>query len=275
MNALSVASPMFSQPVSHRLEQPDFPPQRIDPLVEVVGLMKRFGRLDVLRGVDLRLRRGHVTAVVGPNGSGKTTLIKAVLGLVRPDAGTVLFDGARVTPGDVAYRARIGYMPQRAAFPENLTGREVLSMLRDLRVPQPGTAVDDTLIAQLGLEQELDKPLRTLSGGTRQKVNAAIAFLFRPDLVVLDEPTAGLDPVASGALKDKIRAEKDRGVTFVLTSHIVSELEELADDIVFLLDGHVIFAGTTTALKRQAGHERLERAIAHLMTISSQPESSR
>ena len=231
-------------PVSPQLE-------RVDPLVDVIGLAKSFGRLEVLRGVDLRFRRGRVTAVVGPNGSGKTTLIKSVLGLVRPDAGQIVFDGAAVQPGDVAYRSRVGYMPQRAAFPENLTGREVLDMLRDLRAPSQGSAdLDESLISTLSLEPELDKPFRTLSGGNRQKINAAIAFLFRPDLIVLDEPTAGLDPVASGALKDKIHAEQARGVTFVLTSHIVSELEELADDIVFLLDGHVLFSGTTDDLKR-------------------------
>ena len=142
-------------------------------------------------------------------------------------------------------------------------------MLRDLRAPagSDGTPdVDEDLVQTLELASELDKPLRTLSGGTRQKVNAAIAFLFRPELVVLDEPTAGLDPVASGALKDKIHAEQARGVTFVLTSHIVSELEELADDVVFLLNGHALFSGTTDDLKREAGHDRLERAIAHLMT---------
>jgi len=269
MTSLSLAP---SMPTPSSPDTPAPQPQRIDPLVEVAGLSKRFGKLEVLRGIDLRLRRGRVTAIVGPNGSGKTTLIKSVLGLVHPDAGHVTFDGEAVAPGDVAYRARIGYMPQRAAFPENLTGREVLAMLRDLRdVPAAGSArdTDEALVDALGLESELDKPLRTLSGGTRQKVNAAVAFLFRPDLVVLDEPTAGLDPVASGALKDKIREEKARGATFALTSHIVSELEELADDVVFLLEGRVVFAGTAAELKREAGHDRLERAFAHLMTASS------
>jgi Cu-processing system ATP-binding protein len=270
MPSLSLAA---SMPTPASPDEPASRPQRIDPLVEVVGLSKRFGRLEVLRGVDLRLRRGRVTAIVGPNGSGKTTLIKSVLGLVRPDAGHVTFDGEDVTPGDVAYRARIGYMPQRAAFPENLTGRDVLAMLRDLREAEPTDATDESLVRALGLESELDKPLRTLSGGTRQKVNAAVAFLFRPDLVVLDEPTAGLDPVASGALKDRIRDEKARGVTFALTSHIVSELEELADDVVFLLEGRVVFAGTAAELKREAGHDRLERAFAHLMTHA--PEARR
>lgn len=243
-------------------------PERLDPLVEVVGLSKSFGALEVLRDLDLRLRRGRVTAVVGPNGSGKTTLIKAVLGLVRPDTGRILFDGQPLAADAVAYRARVGYMPQRAAFPENLTGREVLTMLADLRETDGAQAPDDALIGALGLEGELDKPIRTLSGGTRQKLNAVVAFRFRPDLIVLDEPTAGLDPVASGVLKDAIGAAQDRGVTFVLTSHIVSELEALSDELVFLSEGRPAFVGTVAELKRQSGEDRLERAIAHLMTTS-------
>ncbi len=238
-------------------------PQRLDPLVAMKNIHKRFGPQHVLRGADLHLRRGRVTAVVGPNGSGKTTLIKILLGLVRPDDGEIVFDGHTVRPGDVDYRARLGYMPQAARFPENLSAREVLTMLRDLRGPDADT--NDTLIQTLGLAAELDKPLRTLSGGTRQKVNAVAAFLFRPDLLVLDEPTAGLDPVSSTAFKDRIRRERERGTTFVLTSHIVSELEELADDVAFLLDGRVQFYGSASELRARAGTEKLERALVHLM----------
>ena len=243
-------------------------PHRIDPLVTISDLAKQYGRQVVLSDVDLTLRCGRVTAVVGPNGSGKTTLIKALLGLVRPDAGRIVFDGAEVGPDDVAYRARIGYMPQAARFPEHLTGREVLAMLRDLRAVPP-EELDETLGAAFGLEPELDKPLHTLSGGTRQKLNAVVAFLFRPALVVLDEPTAGLDPVASGVLKDKVASATAGGAACLLTSHLVSELEALADDVVFLMDGRVRFAGTVAELKEVAGHDGLERAIAHLMTRSA------
>ena len=235
------------------------------PILTAEGLVKRFGRREVLRGVDLALGRGRVTAVLGPNGSGKTTLVKALLGLVHPDAGRITFDGAEVRPGDVAYRARVGYMPQAARFPENLTAREVLALLRALR---PAEAADETLAAALGLAGEMDRPLRQLSGGTRQKVNAAVAFLFRPALVVLDEPTAGLDPVAAGVLKDRIRAEQTRGTAFLLTSHLMGEIEELADDLVFLLDGRVRFAGPPAALRALTGEGRLERALAHLMTAA-------
>ena len=234
-----------------------------DALVEVTGLEKRFGDLRVLQGVDVRVERGSVAAIVGPNSSGKTTLIKCILGLVHPDAGRITV-GDQVLNGDEQYRRRIGYMPQGARFPENLSAREVIAMLKDLR-GNPET-VDDELIDAFDLAPELDKPIRTLSGGTRQKVNAVTAFLFRPDLVILDEPTAGLDPVASSTLKDKIRREQTRGTTFILTSHVMSELEELSSHLAFLLNGTIRFEGPIDTLKANTNAHNLERAIARMMT---------
>ena len=232
-------------------------------MIDLVAIEKSYGRLSVLKGLGVRLERGRVTAVVGHNGSGKTTLIKILLGLVRPDAGHVVFGGERLR-GDVRYRERVGYMPQAADFPDNLTGREILALVQDLR-GNPAD-VDESLIAAFGLEAELDKPLRTLSGGTRQKVSAALAFRFRPDVLVLDEPTAGLDPVASGTLKDAIRAAREAGAAVLLTSHVMSEIDELADDLVFLLDGQVRFRGRVADLKRETGEAYLERAVARMMT---------
>jgi Cu-processing system ATP-binding protein len=235
-------------------------------MIEITGLSKRYGRLPVLQGLDLAVRSGRVTAIVGPNGAGKTTLIKAILGLTRPDGGRITVDGV-VLDGGVDYRTRVGYMPQIARFPENLTGADLLAMLADVR-SAAGTsapATDEELIERFRLGDQLGKPLRTLSGGTRQKVNAVMAFLFRPDLLILDEPTAGLDPVSSGILKDKILAERRAGRTFVLTSHVMSELEELADDVAFLLDGRVRFAGPVEELKRATRQHNLERAVAQMM----------
>ena len=231
-------------------------------MIQLSGITKRFGTLAVLQGIDLDVRPGRVTAIVGPNGAGKTTLIKIVLGLARADAGTVHVNGQPVSR-DGAYRAAIGYMPQIARFPENLTGAELLEMVRDLR--GGAATIDDELIAAFHLDAELRKPLRTLSGGTRQKVNAALAFLFDPALLILDEPTAGLDPVSSTVIKDKILAVRGAGKTLILTSHIMSELEELADDIVFLIDGRLRFAGAVHELKAQTRQRSLERALAHLM----------
>lgn len=232
-------------------------------MIDITGLTKDYGRLRVLQGIDLRIQPGRVTAIVGPNGAGKTTLIKMILGLARPGGGEMSVDGARVN-GDCAYRARIGYMPQMARFPENLTGAELLGMLKDLRGPE--ARLDEELIARFDLAPQLGKPLRTLSGGTRQKVNAVAAFLFDPAILILDEPTAGLDPVSSSVLKDKILADRERGKTFILTSHIMSELEELSDDVAFLLDGRMRFAGPVHDLKLSTRQITLERAIAAMMT---------
>jgi len=236
-------------------------------MIEIAGLVKRYGRLPVLQGVNLRIARGRVTAIVGPNGAGKTTLIKTILGLSRADGGRVVLDGVQLN-GGVDYRARVGYMPQIARFPENLTAAELLRLLKELRASTDhgrGTP-DEELIDRFALGPQLDKPLRTLSGGTRQKVNAVMAFLFRPELLILDEPTAGLDPVASSVLKDKIHAERRAGLTVVLTSHLMGEVDELADDIAFLLEGRVRFAGALDELKASTRQATLERAIARLMT---------
>ena len=230
-------------------------------MIEAVELRKRFGAVEVLRGLDLRIARGRVTAIVGPNGAGKTTFIKSVLGLARPDSGTLTFDGVAIGDDD-AYRARIGYMPQLARFPEHMTGEELIHLLRDLR---GSSQVDGQLVDAFGIQDALRKQLRVLSGGTRQKVNAVAAFLFAPELYVLDEPTAGLDPVSSGILKARILHERASGHTVLLTSHIMSELDELADDVIYLADGRVRYSGALADLKATMGQRNLERAIAALM----------
>lgn len=232
------------------------------PAIRAEGLSKRFGRHEVLKGIDLSIPAGRITGLVGPNAAGKSTFVKAVLGLVHPDRGTLTVLGKNVN-GDERYRRRLGYMPQSASFPENLTGIEVLAMVRDLR--GAATEQDTGLLARFRLEPELAKPVRTLSGGTRQKLSALVAFLFRPDLLILDEPTAGLDPIANGIFKEKLAEARDRGATVLLASHTLSELEEVADDIVFLLEGRVRFHGTIDALQRLTGFARLERAVAALM----------
>jgi Cu-processing system ATP-binding protein len=231
-------------------------------MIEFSKLTKRFGDQEVLRGVDIRVERGHVMGIVGPNGAGKTTLIKALLGLCRPTSGDILIDGRSIV-GHEAYRAYIGYMPQIARFPENLTAAELFEMLRDLR----GThgVLDASLLRGFALESQLDKPLRVLSGGTRQKVNACLALLFQPSILVLDEPTAGLDPLSSAILKDRILALRAEGVTVLVASHIMSELEELCDDVAFLLDGVARFVGPIEQLAAVTRQANLERAIAALM----------
>jgi len=230
--------------------------------VSIRGLRKRYGRLEVLRGLDLEIAEGRVLAIVGPNAAGKTTLIKSILGLVRRRDGEIRVAGEAVGR-DPRYRRRIGYMPQAARFPEQLTGAEVLALLRGVRGET--TERDERLIDQLELRSSLATPVAAMSGGTRQKLNAAVAFLFRPSLLILDEPTAGLDPVASAVLKDRIKAAPGEGQTVILTSHIMSEIEELADEVVFLVEGSIRFQGSIASLVERTGEARLERAIARMM----------
>ncbi|NOT08996.1 MAG: ABC transporter ATP-binding protein [Gemmatimonadales bacterium] len=228
--------------------------------VVVAGLSKRFGRMEVLRDVNLAIAPGRITAIVGPNAAGKSTLIKTLLGLVRPGpSALVAIDGVPVNGGP-RYLERVGYMPQVARFPEQLTGGEILRFLQELR--GDGFARDEELVELFRLGASLDRPVRTLSGGTRQKLNAVIAFLFRPTLLILDEPTAGLDPVAARILKDKVRRASSTGVAVVLTSHIMAEIEELAEDLIFLVDGAIVFQGAVSSLLEESDEPTLERAIA-------------
>ena len=233
------------------------------PLVSVRDLHKSFGDLHVLTGIDLDLEPGSATAIIGPNGSGKTTLLKCVLGLAAPSQGRIEVAG-RTVGRDVSYRSLIGYMPQTPSFPDNLSGREVVSLIQSMRDNRSRT--DRALEELFRLNGEMEKPVRTLSGGTRQKISAVLAFMYEPSLLILDEPTAGLDPVASTALKDHIRQKRDGGAAVVLTSHVLSDLEELCDRVVCLIGGRIRFDGTLGAIRERTGERRLERAVATLLT---------
>ncbi|MFA3784006.1 ABC transporter ATP-binding protein [Melioribacteraceae bacterium 4301-Me] len=232
-------------------------------MIEIKNLYKKFGSLAALSDVNIQFKNSSLNYLVGPNGSGKTTLIKCILGLVKPTSGEIFVDGVKLN-GNYKYKEKIGYMPQIAHFPENLTVREIISTIQNLR--SENIRYDEELIENFKLNSEMDKRLKNLSGGTRQKVNAAIAFLFDPQILILDEPTAGLDPVSSSILKDKIIAERKRGKTIIFTSHILSELEELAENVVFLLEGKIYYNGTISHLIEKTKGSNLERAIASIMS---------
>ncbi len=240
--------------------------------VRASGIGKRYGRHQVLQDVDVCFRPGRITALLGPNGAGKTTLLKTILGLVRPDEGTITVGDVTVGE-DAGYRRDIGYMPQLPSFPENLTGFDLAAMLDDLR-GFDGPA-DESLIDALGLRAEMRKPVRNLSGGNRQKLNAALALRYGAPVLILDEPTAGLDPVAARILKDRVRSERDRGCTVLLTSHELGRLQSLADDVVFLLDGTVRFEGAVAEILALTGESELEGAIARLIVDANRsPETA-
>ena len=231
-------------------------------MIEIIKLNKSFGALNVLRDMDLKILKGKITYLVGPNGSGKTTLIKSILGLIKNYKGKILINGENIDLS-CEYRNSIGYMPQNPSFPENLTVKNIFDMVKDLR--SNNSKYDEELLDKFNLNNEMNKRLKNLSGGTVQKVNAALAFLFIPQILILDEPTAGLDPVASGILKDKILKENLNGKTILFTSHILSELEDLAQNIAFILDGKLCFNGTLESLINLTGKKNLERSVASVM----------
>jgi len=231
-------------------------------MIQIINLHKKFGKLTVLEGLNLEINSGGIFAVLGPNGSGKTTLIKSILGMVIPDNGDIKINEKSVRK-QWEYRNEINYLPQIANFPANLTVSELIAMVKNLR---PKSANDLDLIALFGLESFLDKKLGNLSGGTKQKVNILLTFMFDSDLLILDEPTTGLDPISLIHLKEIIQKEKDKGKTIIITTHIMSFVEEVADEIVFLLDGVIHFKGSIGSLKAQTNQRNLEHAIAQLMT---------
>ena len=224
---------------------------------------KCFGKPVALENVSITCNRGECIALIGPNGSGKTTLIKCILGMVVHDTGTITFNGKNILK-DWKYRANIGYMPQIGRYPDNMTIGQVIDMMKDIRKERKNV-LDEELIDSFGLNHLLHKRMRTLSGGTRQKVSAALAFLFNPDVLILDEPTAGLDPLAAEILKEKILWEKSKGKLILITSHILSELDDLVTQVIYMQDGSVKFHKTIEALRRNTGHEKLSKAIASIM----------
>jgi len=231
-------------------------------MIEVKHIGKKFGNLEVLKDVSASFISGGSYAIVGPNGSGKTTLIKSILGMVLPDSGLISFDGNSIA-GQWHYRENIGYMPQIGRYPDNMKIGQLLNMMKDLR--GTGRRVDEELVTELQLDVLFNKRMHTLSGGTRQKVSAALAFLFDPSVLILDEPTAGLDPLSVEILKAKILKEKERGKIFLITSHIMSDLDELTSDLIYLEDGVVRYSNPLQLLKQQTGEEKLGRAIASMM----------
>jgi Cu-processing system ATP-binding protein len=239
-------------------------------MIRIDSVNKRFKKLQALCDINAGFDKGQVISLIGPNGSGKTTLIKSILGLVKPDSGKIYFNGKEVSE-TVDYRKDIGYMPQIGRYPDNMTIGQLFSMIKNIR---KGKKIDEELYYKFKLDTLSNKSMRSLSGGTRQKVSAALAFLFDPEILILDEPTAGLDPLSSEILKEKILAEKQRGKLVLITSHILSDLEELTTDVLYLQDGKVIFFKPLPQLKLETGEEKLSKAIAAIMRNEAKKEMS-
>jgi Cu-processing system ATP-binding protein len=229
-------------------------------MIEVDNLYKRFGSNNVLINLNLKIESGGIFAVLGPNGSGKTTLIKSILGMNIPDKGRISINGETVR-GKWKYREDIQYLPQIATFPGNLKVMELIRMIKDMRKTR---SREDELIHLFGLEPFLKKRLFNLSGGTKQKVNVVLAFMFDAPAIILDEPTSGLDPQAVIHLKQLIQEEKQKGKIILITSHIMQFVEEMADEIIYLLEGKIYFKGSLQHLHEITEQSNLEHAIATL-----------
>ncbi len=233
-------------------------------MITFENLSKSYGNLQVLNNISVQFSAGQVVSIIGPNGSGKTTLIKCLLGMVLPDSGRIMVDGKSVLK-EWAYRSKIGYMPQISRFPDNMKVRQLFGMMRDIR--KSNQPLDEELVGLYNIPAMYEKSLGSLSGGNKQKVSAALACLFDPEILVLDEPTAGLDPLSSEILKTKILKEKSKGKLILISSHIMSEIDEIADDIFCLMDGNFRFYQSIESIKEATQEARLGKAIAKMMAV--------
>lgn len=230
-------------------------------MIEISNVSKYFGKLCAVDQASITCHPGEVIALIGPNGCGKTTLIKSILGMVAPDKGEISFHGKPIKR-HWDYRKYIGYMPQIGRYPENMTIAQVLDMIADIR-KFPEQNLDKDLFNSFKIDAILQKRMGTLSGGTRQKVSAQIAFMFKPDVLILDEPTAGLDPLSTEILKQKIAKEQDKLI--LITSHILSDLDDIVTHIVYMQEGKIYFKKEIDQLKAETGKSKLSQAIAQLM----------
>lgn len=232
-------------------------------MIEVQNLTKKFDRFTALENLNLSFTDGKSIALIGPNGCGKTTLIKSILGLNVIETGDILVDGKSVKD-DYLYRREIGYMPQIGRYPENMTIGQTIKMIKDTRKISE-THLDTELLESFELEKMFEKKMGNLSGGTTQKVSAVLAFMFDPKIIILDEPTAGLDPLSSEILKEKIIKEKNKGKLIIITSHLLSELDDMVSEIVFINEGKVIVQQSVTDLMTERKSEKISESIVSIL----------
>lgn len=232
-------------------------------MIEIKNLTKKFNKFTALNQVNIRFNDGHSVALIGPNGCGKTTLIKCILGLNVVEDGDILVNNESVKE-HYLYRKNIGYMPQIGRYPENMTIAQTIQMIKDTRKVSE-SELDTELLEAFELERIFDKKMRTLSGGTTQKVSAVLAFLFNPGIIILDEPTAGLDPLASEILKNKIIKEKNKGKLIIITSHLLSELDDIVSEIVFMNEGKVIVHQSVEELMTERKTEKISESIISIL----------
>jgi ABC-2 type transport system ATP-binding protein len=228
------------------------------PVIRVRGLEKSFGDVPVLRGVDLDVAAGSITALLGSNGAGKTTLVRILATLLRADAGTASVHGADVATRPAEVRATISLTGQFAAVDEILSGRENLVLVARLRrLSSPGDVADE-LLRRFALTEAGGRRVATYSGGMRRRLDIAMSLIGDPPVIFLDEPTTGLDPEARLEVWRSVRALAEGGTTVLLTTQYLEEAEQLADRIAILQGGRIIADGTVTELKQLLPPARVE-----------------
>ncbi|SDF57099.1 ABC-2 type transport system ATP-binding protein [Massilia sp. PDC64] len=232
-----------------------------DALLRVEGLVKSYGTRRAVDGVSFHVRAGQTVGLLGPNGAGKSTTVSMLCGLLRPDAGQVLLDGQPVTTGASSVKRRIGLVPQDLALYEDLSAHENLRLFGAL-YGLKGKALDERIARVLGLvnlvDRARDKPA-TFSGGMKRRLNIAAALLHDPDLLILDEPTVGVDPQSRNAIFDTLEALQAQGRSLIYTSHYMEEVERLADHIVIIDHGKVLADDSPAALHRRLASKALLR----------------
>jgi Cu-processing system ATP-binding protein len=232
-------------------------------MIEIKNLSKNFNKFYALQDINASFDDGQSIALIGPNGCGKTTLIKCILGLNVVEIGDVIVNGESVKE-HYLYRNNIGYMPQIGRYPENMSIKDTLKMIKETRnIPEKD--LDTELLQAFDLEKLYDKKMGTLSGGTTQKVSAVLAFMFNPSIIILDEPTAGLDPLASEILKNKILKEKANGKLIVITSHLLSELDDIVSEIVFMNEGKIIVHQSVEDLMKETHTTKISEGIVAIL----------
>jgi Cu-processing system ATP-binding protein len=233
-------------------------------MIRIDSINKAFGKHRVLKNIFLDFDKGQGVALIGPNGSGKTTLIKVLLGLVLADGGDITVNGSSIK-GKSDYRQQLGYMPQMSRFPDNMSVKQLFSMMKNLRSDVGESAYDLDLYKAFEIEEMSSKRLGILSGGMKQKVSAALAFLFDPPILILDEPTAGLDPLSNEILKEKLKRQINAGKLVLITSHILNDLDEVTTHVAYLMDGEVRFYKSLEQLKTETSESRLNRIIGQVL----------
>ncbi|MBI1853650.1 MAG: ABC transporter ATP-binding protein [Planctomycetes bacterium] len=218
-----------------------------DDAIRTTGLTKRYGKTQALRGIDLTVRRGQIVGLIGPNGSGKSTTLKILLNLVFPTTGSATVLGFDVVRDSLEVRRRTGFVPDESRLYRSARGRFLLRFADRLHHGRVDAARREALARTLDVP--LDRRVKTYSTGMKQKLALVIALSHRPDLLVLDEPTNGLDPSSRAQVLDLLRAEHARGITILLSSHVLSELERMCDTIVFLRRGELVTDGEVAALR--------------------------